>query len=73
MAPATNNSEPVNGPQLMAWGDGGISGPWMATLQFPDTGQMHIWKLTAALKTVHLYSGSFSGTASSASVYNFTM
>ena len=73
MAPATKNNKTVNGPRLMAWGDGGISGPQMATLQFPDAGQMYIWKLAAALKTVHLYNGSFSRTASSASVYNFTM
>lgn len=45
----------------------------MATLQFSDAIQMHIWKLAAALKTVYFYNESFWGTASSVSVYNFTM
>lgn len=35
----------------MAWG-GGRSEPQMATIQFPDAVQMHIWKLAATLKTV---------------------
>lgn len=34
---------------------------------------MNIWKLAAALKTVYFYNESFWGTASSVSVYNFTM
>lgn len=66
-------NETVNGPRLMAWGNGGISGPRMDNLQFPDAVQMRIWKLTAALKTVYFDNGSFSGTVPSASVYNFTM
>lgn len=48
MAPAMRNIEAVSSPRFMAWGDGGISGPRMATLQFPNAVQMHIWKLAAA-------------------------
>ncbi|XP_035582368.1 uncharacterized protein LOC118356788 isoform X2 [Zalophus californianus] len=59
--------------QLMAWGDGGIADPRISHQKFPDHIQTHLWKIAAALKTVQMYNGAFSGTANSASTYNFTM
>lgn len=59
--------------QLMAWGDGGIADPRIAHQKFPDHIQTHLWKIAAALKTVRMYNGTFTGTANSASTYNFTI
>ncbi|XP_034849843.1 endogenous retrovirus group K member 13-1 Env polyprotein-like isoform X2 [Mirounga leonina] len=72
MPPRNKWNESMVNHQLMAWGDGGIADPRIAHQKFPDHIQTHLWKIAAALKTVRLYEGTFSGTVNSASTYNFT-
>ncbi|KAF7475254.1 Hypothetical predicted protein [Marmota monax] len=59
--------------KLMAWGDGGIADPRLASVQYPHHLQTHLWKIAAATKPVILSNGSFSGTSQSAASYNFTV
>uniref|UniRef100_A0A3Q7NKH7 Endogenous retrovirus group K member 13-1 Env polyprotein-like n=1 Tax=Callorhinus ursinus TaxID=34884 RepID=A0A3Q7NKH7_CALUR len=73
MPPQSQWNESMVNHQLMAWGDGGIADPRISHQKFPDHIQTHLWKIAAALKTVRFYNGTFSGTANSASTYNFTM
>nr|XP_035976419.1 endogenous retrovirus group K member 9 Env polyprotein-like isoform X1 [Halichoerus grypus]XP_035976420.1 endogenous retrovirus group K member 9 Env polyprotein-like isoform X2 [Halichoerus grypus] len=73
MPPRNRWNESVVNHRLMAWGDGGIADPRISHQKFPDHIQTHLWKVAAALKTVRLYNGTFSGTAKTASAYNFTI
>nr|XP_035931415.1 endogenous retrovirus group K member 9 Env polyprotein-like isoform X1 [Halichoerus grypus]XP_035931416.1 endogenous retrovirus group K member 9 Env polyprotein-like isoform X2 [Halichoerus grypus] len=73
MSPRNRWNESVVNHRLMAWGDGGIADPRISHQKFPDHIQTHLWKVAAALKTVRLYNGTFSGTAKTASAYNFTI
>ncbi|KAL6091118.1 hypothetical protein STEG23_024760, partial [Scotinomys teguina] len=66
-------NDSVQGPRLMTWGDGGIADPRWAHQQAPTAIQTHLWKIAAALKSVVLSNGSFTGTAASTSTYNFTV
>ncbi|KAM5150350.1 endogenous retrovirus group K member 13-1 Env polyprotein-like [Callospermophilus lateralis] len=65
-------NEILTNDKLMAWGDGGVADPPIASIQHPYHIQTHLWKIAAAMKPVVLLNGSFSGTSRSPSSYKFT-
>ncbi|KAM5166282.1 endogenous retrovirus group K member 6 Env polyprotein-like isoform 4-T4 [Callospermophilus lateralis] len=65
-------NEILTNDKLMAWGDGGVADPRIASIQHPYHIQTHLWKIAAAMKPVVLLNGSFSGTSRSPSSYKFT-